>query len=106
MHRRLLAFLLLVPGALTQPSALVVVVHTPQTWQDALAHCQEMGHIMYPVPATPTDPIYNVLEQQPGENYWISRRTGGSCTCLDKNGVGDLLEELPCGDLLPAFCLA
>jgi hypothetical protein len=59
---------------------------------------------MYPVPATLTDPVYSVLDQQSGDKYWISRRAGGSCTCLDKNGAGDLLEEQPCGDLLPAFC--
>jgi hypothetical protein len=82
----------------------VVVMPTPLNWQDAHARCQQLGHTIYPVPATPTDPVYAVLEQQTEARYWIARRRGGSCTCLVKDGAGDLLEEAPCGDLLPAFC--
>lgn len=101
-HHRLLV-LLLTPTVLAQTST-VVVMPTPLNWQDAYARCQQLGHTIYPVPATTTDPVYAVLEQQTGDRYWIARRRGGSCTCLKKDGAGDLLEEAPCGDLLPAFC--
>lgn len=87
-----------------QTTTTVIVVPTSLTWDGALARCQELGHVIYPVPATPTDPVYAVLDRQPGDRYWISRRRGGSCTCLKKDGNGDRLEEAPCGDLLPAFC--
>lgn len=109
LSRRLLGalmpLLLASPAVLAQTST-VVVIPTPLLWQDAMALCGQMGHSIYPVPATPTDPVYKVLEEQPEDRFWISRRTGQSCTCLNKNGAaGDLLlEEAPCGELLPAFC--
>jgi hypothetical protein len=110
MHPLPTLLLLLTPQtiitlALAQTST-VIVLPTPVTWQDALAACQQLGHAIYPVPATPTDPVYEVLEAQPGpaDRYWIARRRGGSCTCLSMGGAGVLVEEMPCGDLMPAFC--
>jgi hypothetical protein len=100
---RLFALLLLAPATFAQTST-IVVMPTPLAWQDAYTRCQQLGRTIYPVPATPTDPVYAVLAQQAGDRYWIARRAGGSCTCLNKDGAGDLLEEAPCGDLLPAFC--
>ena len=98
------ALLLLgVPAALCQTST-VTVVPTPQPWDGALSRCLELGYSIYPVPATPTDPVYAALQAQPGDRYWIRRRRGGSCTCLNKNGSDNLVEEAPCGDLLPAIC--
>ena len=101
----LLLLLLTPPPALAQTST-ITVLPTPLAWQDASARCQQLGpgHALYPVPATTTDRVYALLAQQPGERYWIARRAGGSCTCLNKDGAGDFLEEAPCGDLLPAFC--
>jgi hypothetical protein len=101
--QRLLVLLLSVSSASAQTST-VVVIPTSLVYQEAQARCQELGHPLYPVPATPTDSVYAVLRNQPGSRYWIRRRTGGSCTCLEKNGTGDWVEEAPCGDLLPAFC--
>ncbi|KAK4092067.1 hypothetical protein Purlil1_3320 [Purpureocillium lilacinum] len=95
--------ILLWPTALAQTST-VVVIPTPLIWQDAQAYCGQIGHTIYPVPATPTDAVYDVLEAQSSERFWIRRRTGGSCTCLNRDGSGDKLEEAPCGDALPFFC--
>jgi hypothetical protein len=99
-----LLVLLLSIGRVSAQTSTVIVIPTSLVWQDALARCQGLGHPLYPVPATPTDSVYKVLQNQPGSRYWIRRRTGGSCTCLNKNGTDDLVEEAPCGDLLPAFC--
>ncbi|KAK4097956.1 hypothetical protein N658DRAFT_257039 [Parathielavia hyrcaniae] len=94
----------------------IIVIPTPGPWASAAAACQLLGgYTLYPVPASPTDPVYSVLAQQPGsvgDKYWIARRRGGSCTCLVKRWEGegegevdsDLLEEAPCGEELPAFC--
>jgi len=98
-----LCAILLWPTALAQTST-VVVIPTPLIWQDAQAYCGQIGHTIYPVPATPTDAVYDVLEAQSSERFWIRRRTGGSCTCLNRDGSGDKLEEAPCGDALPFFC--
>lgn len=95
--------LLTLPLAIAQTST-VVVVPTPVLWQDAQEYCGQIGHTIYPVPATSTDPVYEVLEGALNDKYWIRRRTGGSCTCLNKNLGGNKLEEAPCGDLLPFFC--
>ncbi|KAK4149373.1 hypothetical protein C8A00DRAFT_18925 [Chaetomidium leptoderma] len=103
LHHHLLTLLFLTTGTLAQ-SSTVVVMPTPVTWQNALANCQDQGYNLYRVPVSPTDPVYAVMEQQPAERFWITRRRGGSCTCLSKNGAGDLLEEAPCEDLMPAFC--
>lgn len=100
---RLLALLLLPSAALSQTST-VIVIPTPVIWQDALAICSQLGYKIYPVPATPTDSVYDVLARQQEDRFWIRRRTGGSCTSLNKNSSGDKIEEAPCGDLLPAFC--
>ncbi|KAK4108258.1 hypothetical protein N656DRAFT_784284 [Canariomyces notabilis] len=91
--------------AQTRTTSGIVVVPTPLDWDAAYARCRELGRGMYPVPATPTDPVFASIKDQPGDIFWISRRRGGSCTCLFKepNG-GDLVGELPCGDLLPAVC--
>jgi len=60
--------LLGVPAALCQTST-VIVVPTPQPWDGALSRCLELGYSIYPVPATPTDPVYAVLQAQPGDRY-------------------------------------
>jgi hypothetical protein len=101
----LVTLLLFTTPVLSQatPSS-VIVIPTPGTWDDARDGCNALGHTLYPVPASPTDQVYSVLVQQPGDKYWIARRRGGSCTCLNKEGTGDLLEEAPCGEELPAFC--
>lgn len=96
--------LLALPAVLAQTST-VIVVPTPMIWQDAAAYCGQIGHAIYPVPATPTDPVFKFLKEQPNDRYWISRRRGGSCTCLSKNVGEDMIDEAPCGDLLPFFCL-
>lgn len=103
LHHFIPFLLLLTPATLAQTST-VVVLPTPVTGYDAAAQCQQMGYIIYPLPATPTDPVYEVFAARSETKFWITRRTGGSCTCLVKNGSGDLLEEAPCGEELPAFC--
>ncbi|KAK3330029.1 hypothetical protein B0H66DRAFT_542581 [Apodospora peruviana] len=108
-HPRLPTILLfLSPTTILAQTSTVLVIPTPLLYQDAQALCQGRGPnglgTIYPVPATPTDPVYEVLANQPEDRYWIRRRMGGSCTCLNKNGSGDKIEEAPCGDLLPAFC--
>jgi hypothetical protein len=85
-------------------SSTVVVMPTPVEWYDAVARCADMGLPLHHVPTSTSDPVYDVLDKDPGERYWISRRHGASCTCLTKNGSGDWLEEAPCGDLLPVVC--
>ncbi|CAI4214018.1 unnamed protein product [Parascedosporium putredinis] len=82
----------------------VIAVATPLAWFDAYAYCQQIGHTIYPVPATPTDPVLEAFEALPGDRYWVQRRTGQSCTCLSENAGSDMVEEAPCGDLLPFFC--
>lgn len=98
------ALLSALPAALAQTSA-VIVVPTPLLWQDAMAYCGQIGHEIYPVPATPTDAVYDVLDEQEEDVFWIGRRAGGTCTCLNQNlSSDDKMEELPCGELLPFFC--
>ncbi|PKS12602.1 hypothetical protein jhhlp_000810 [Lomentospora prolificans] len=82
----LASLFLTLPVVLAQTST-VIVVPTPLQWQDAHAYCDQIGYTIYPVPATPTDPVYEVFDAQPNDRYWIRRRTGGSCTCLSKNIV-------------------
>jgi hypothetical protein len=98
-----LGLLPLIAPALAQ-SSTVVVMPTPVEWYDAVARCAEIDLPLYHVPTSTSDPVYDVLDEDPGERYWISRRHGASCTCLAKNGSGDWLEEAPCGDLLPVVC--
>ncbi|KAK4170878.1 hypothetical protein QBC36DRAFT_341099 [Triangularia setosa] len=103
LNHRLLLLLLVSSEALAQTST-VKVIPTPVTWYNALAACEGSGDTLYPVPATTTDPVYAVLQNRPEDRFWIARRRGGSCTSLNKNSSGDLLEEAPCEDLLPAVC--
>ena len=91
------------PAVLAQTST-VIAVPTPLLWQDAMAYCSQIGHVIYPVPATPTDSVYDVLDAQEDDRFWIARRAGGTCTCLNKNLSGDRLEEMPCGETFPFFC--
>lgn len=99
-----LFLLLLAPATAVAQLSTVVPMPTPVPWQEALARCSEMDLPLYRVPTSTEDPVYDVLWQQPADRYWITRRRGGSCTCLSKQGAGDLLEEAPCEDLMPAFC--
>jgi hypothetical protein len=103
---KLLAFMCLNLSVAMAQTSTVIVIPTPMEWQEAWSYCAQIGHAIYPVPATPTDPVYGVLEVQPNDKYWIQRRAGGSCTCLNRYLGGDQLEEAPCGDLLPFFCKA
>ena len=84
----------------------IFVIPTGLTWDDALARCRELGANIYPVPATPTDPVFAFVESKPEGLYWISRRGGTTCTCIRniKDGGGDQLSEAPCGELHPAVC--
>ena len=95
--------LVALPAAMSQTST-VIVVPTPLLWQDAMAYCSQIGHAIYPVPATPTDAVYEVLDEQMEDRFWIARRAGGTCTLLNKNLGGDRLEEASCGEVLPFFC--
>jgi len=84
----------------------IFVIPTGLTWDDALARCRELGANIYPIPATPTDPVFAFVESKPEGLYWISRRGGTTCTCIRniKDGGGDQLSEAPCGELHPAVC--
>ncbi|KAK3299910.1 uncharacterized protein B0H64DRAFT_437118 [Chaetomium fimeti] len=100
----ILLALRLTPSAIAQTST-VRYMPTPVPWQEALSRCQEWNMSLYPVPKSTDDPVYDALNQHPLPTYWISRRRGGSCTCLNREGPDDdKLEELPCGEELPAFC--
>lgn len=93
--------ILLASPALAQTST-VRYMPTPMPWQQALSRCQEWNISLYPVPQSTEDPVYDAVNQHPPSRYWISRRRGGSCTCLLREGPR--MEELPCEDELPAFC--
>jgi hypothetical protein len=96
-----LFILLLTPPALAQTST-VRYMPTPLPWQQALSRCQDWNMSLYPVPKSQNDPVYDELYQHPAPRYWISRRRGGSCTCLVREEPG--MEERPCEEELPAFC--
>ncbi|KXX78605.1 hypothetical protein MMYC01_204480 [Madurella mycetomatis] len=101
---RLLALLLVAHGALAQTTTGIVVMPTPLDWDNAYARCRELGYGMYPVPASPTDAVYDFVKNEPGDRFWITRRRGGSCTFMFKEPGGDLVAEAPCGEPLPAVC--
>ncbi|SPO06421.1 uncharacterized protein DNG_09111 [Cephalotrichum gorgonifer] len=106
LHSNLPALLLpALPAVLAQTST-VIVVPTSLVWQDAMEYCGQIGYTIYPIPATPTDAVYDVLDAQDDDRFWIARRAGGTCTCLNKNldVEGDRLEEASCEETLPFFC--
>ena len=103
IHRNLFPILFLSSAVLAQTST-VIVIPTPLLYQDAQHLCGSGDRTIYPIPATPTDPVYEVLKSRPEDRFWIRRRGGTTCTCLNKNLGGDMLDEAPCGELLPVFC--
>ncbi|KAK0666408.1 hypothetical protein QBC41DRAFT_325790 [Cercophora samala] len=97
-------FSLLFASMVLAQTSTVKVIPTPVTWYDALSLCQASGDTIYPVPATTTDLVYAVINNRSEDRFWIARRRGGSCSCLNKNSSGDLLEEAPCEELLLPIC--
>ena len=76
-----------------------------------MVYCGQFGNILYPVSETATDPVYDVLDAQDEDEvkFWIARRVGGTCTCLNRRLSGYMLEgylveELRCEETLPFFC--
>ncbi|KAK3185869.1 hypothetical protein K4F52_005323 [Lecanicillium sp. MT-2017a] len=97
----LLLLALAAPPVLAQTST-VIAKPTPLKWIDANKAC--LGTI-YPVPAMPTDAVYEVLDAQTQyDKWWIARRGATTCTYLNKNASGLRLEEASCYDLMPFFC--
>lgn len=95
------------PATILAQTSTVIVIPTPLPYQDAQSVFSGLGpsHSMYPVLATPTDPVYAVINARPEQRFWIRRRGGGTCTNLNKGlGSGDLVYEGVCGEALPAVC--
>ncbi|KAM7187712.1 hypothetical protein V8F20_010849 [Naviculisporaceae sp. PSN 640] len=116
LSRSLLPFLTLFVTHGFQPSSAqtstVIIIPTPLPYQSALSICANMGgpsqtgkYSMYPVPATPTDPVYAAIASRPEQKFWIRRRGGRTCTNLNK-AVQDwtLLDEAICDEELLAVC--
>ncbi|KAK0627951.1 hypothetical protein B0T14DRAFT_513582 [Immersiella caudata] len=84
----------------------IFVVSTRLPYDAAVARCRELGANIYPVPLTPTDPVYDFVGSQPEGRYWIMRRGGRTCTCIRniRDGSDVQLDEAICGDLNPAVC--
>jgi hypothetical protein len=97
---------LIVAQTTTTTTTGIAVIPSGLTWDGALARCKQLGGDIYPVPPTPTDPVFAFLKSKPEEIYWISRRGATTCTCIRniKDGGGDQLSEAPCGELHPAVC--
>lgn len=90
-------------------TSTVIIIPTPLPYQSALSVCAGLGpsgsYSMYPVPATPTDPVYAVIAERPEQRFWIRRRGGRTCTNLNKE-LQDWtkLDEAICDEELPAVC--